>query len=297
MKKARRWSSLLKDAVLFLLGSALYAAGVTVFVSPNELVPGGVTGVALIVEYLLGLPAGMVILVINLPLLIAAFAVLGRDFAVRTLINTVLTSVMIDLSAPFIPIYQNDRMLAALFGGLCVGAGLGLIYMRGGTTGGTEIVARLLERRFPHIPIGRLLLIVDAVVISVGAVVFRDIDAVMYAAILVVVTSLILDQTLAGMDAGKMLLIQTDKPDEVSAQILTQIDRGVTRLSAVGGYSGRERPLLLCAVRRAEFHPLQQLVASIDPDAFVIILPTDWVYGKGFRTLSLTKRRKKREKK
>ena len=103
MKKARRWSSLLKDAVLFLLGSALYAAGVTVFVSPNELVPGGVTGVALIVEYLLGLPAGMVILVINLPLLVAAFAVLGRDFAVRTLINTVLSSVMIDLAAPFIP--------------------------------------------------------------------------------------------------------------------------------------------------------------------------------------------------
>lgn len=152
MKKAHRWSSLLKDAVLFLLGSALYAAGVTVFVSPNELVPGGVTGVALIVEYLLGLPAGMVILVINLPLLVAAFAVLGRDFAVRTLINTVLSSVMIDLAAPFIPTYQNDRMLAALFGGLCIGAGLGFIYMRGGTTGGTEIIARLLERRFPTSP-------------------------------------------------------------------------------------------------------------------------------------------------
>ena len=186
-------------------------------------------------------------------------------------------------------------MLAALFGGLCIGAGLGFISMRGGTTGGTEIIARLLERRFPHVPIGRLLLIVDAVVISIGAVVFRDIDAVMYAAILVVVTSLILDQTLAGMDAGKMLLIQTEKPDEVSAGILTQIDRGVTRLNAVGGYSGRERPMLLCAVRRAEFHPLQQLVAAIDPDAFVIILPTDWVYGKGFRSLTLTKRRKKRD--
>ena len=295
MRKTRRWQAILEDSALYLLGSALYAVGVNVFVSPNDLVPGGVIGIALIFNHLFGLPLGAVILAINLPLLIASWCLLGREFTLRTLVCTVVSSVLIDATAPFLPLYQNDRMLAALFGGLCSGAGLGLVYLRGGTTGGTEIVARLLERRFPHIPIGQLLLGVDAVVIVAGALVFRDIDAVMYAAILVLVTTVILDRVLAGMDAGKMLLIQTGKADEVTEKILAQIDRGVTRLAATGGFSGQERPMLLCAVRRAEFHPLQQLVAAIDPEAFIIILPTDWVYGKGFRRLAVTRRQKRKK--
>lgn len=293
MKSGKKWRSVCEDALLYLLGSALYAAGVNVFVSPNDLVPGGVTGIALVIDRLFGLPVGAVILCINLPLFFAAWRVLGREFTVRTLICTVLSSVMIDLSVPFIPVYQNDRLLAALFGGLCSGAGLGLIYLRGGTTGGTEIIARLLECRFPHIPIGRLLLIVDAVVIAFGAFVYRDVDAVMYAAILVAVTSTLIDRVLAGMDSGKMLLISTEHPETLTAEILSRIDRGVTRLTAYGGYSGQERPMLLCAVRRTEFYPLTQLVASLDPDAFVIILPTDWVYGNGFRRLPPTARRKR----
>ena len=293
MKKGGKLRTFLEDALLYLVGSALYAAGVNVFVSPNDLVPGGVTGIALVLDRLFDLPVGAVILCINLPLFLAAWRVLGREFTVRTLINTVLTSVFIDLSVSFLPVYQNDRLLAALFGGLCTGAGLGLIYLRGGTTGGTEIVARLLECLFPHIPIGRLLLIVDAAVIAFGAAVYRDVDAVMYAAILVAVTSILIDRVLAGMDAGKMLLISTEHPEELTAEILSRIDRGVTRLTAYGGYSGQERPMLLCAVRRTEFYPLTQLVASLDPDAFVIILPTDWVYGQGFRRLPPTAQRRR----
>lgn len=293
MSRIHHWRVYGEDALSYLLGGALFAVGVNVFITPNDLVPGGVTGIALIFNHLFGLPLGAVILGINVPMFLAAFGVLGRDFTVRTLINTILSSVLIDLSAPFLPLYENDRMLAALFGGLCTGAGLGFIYLRGGTTGGTEIVARLLERKFPHIPIGQLLLIVDVLVILLGAAVFRDVDAVLYAAILVAVSAMILDRVLAGMDAGKMLLIQTEKPREVAARILTQIDRGATLLSATGAYSGQVRPLLLCAVRRAEFHPLRQLVASIDPEAFLIIVPTDWVYGNGFRALPKPKPEKK----
>lgn len=292
MNNRKRLQNYILDGLFYVAGSLLYAAAVNVFVDPASLVPGGLTGVGLVFQYLFGLPVGVVMIVLNIPLFLIGWRLLGRSFFWRTAVCTLLTSVFIDLTAPFLPAYEGDRMLAALFGGLFSGVGLGLIYLRDATSGGTEIIARLLEIRFPSIPIGRLLLLVDAVVILGGAFVHKDADGVMYAAILVAVTTVIIDRILAGMDAGKLLMIQTNHPKEVTDGIFQHLDRGVTRLSATGGYSGEERPMLLCAVRKAEFHELQQLVARCDPEAFVIVLPADWVYGKGFRLLSSRKKKK-----
>lgn len=288
----KRMQKLILDGLFYAAGSLLYAAAVNVFVDPANLVPGGLTGVGLVFQHLFGLPVGMVMIALNIPLFLVGWRLLGRSFFWRTAVCTLLTSVFIDLTAPFLPAYEGDRMLAALFGGLFSGVGLGLIYLRDATSGGTEIIARLLEIRFPSIPIGRLLLIVDAVVILGGAFVHKDADGMMYAAILVAVTTVLIDRMLAGMDAGKLLMIQTSRPQEVTDAIFRHLDRGVTRLKATGGYSGEERPMLMCAVRKAEFHELQQIVAHCDPGAFVIVMPADWVYGEGFRLLSAHKKKK-----
>ena len=162
----RNWKRGLLDAGGYLLGSVLYALSVNIFTAPNHIAPGGVTGVSTLLNYLFQLPIGTMILVINLPLLLASWFRLGKAFTLRTAVVTLLSSLVIDGAAPFLPAFRGDTILVAVFGGVLAGTGLGLIFMRGATTGGSEIVARLLERKFHHIPIGRLILLVDALVVA-----------------------------------------------------------------------------------------------------------------------------------
>lgn len=222
------------DGGFYLLGSICYALSVNVFSAPNQIAPGGVTGVATLLNYAFHLPIGAMILVINLPLLIAAWRKCGVGFTVRTLIVTVLSSVVIDVTARFLPPFRGEMILVALFGGVLSGAGLGLIYMRGATTGGSEIVARLLERRLRHVPIGRLILLVDAVVVAVSALVYRQIESALYALILIFVSSLVMDAIVYGGEKGKMLLIMSRREELIARRILQQMGRGVTLLNATG---------------------------------------------------------------
>lgn len=212
----------------------LYALSVNIFTAPNQIAPGGVTGVATLFNFAWGLPIGTMILVINLPLLIASWFRLGKAFTIRTLIVTVLSSVVIDAAAPFLPPFRGDRMLVALFGGVLAGAGLGLIYMRGATTGGTEVVARLLERKFRHIPIGRLILLVDALVVAASALVYRNVESALYAMVLIFVSTSLMDALVYGGDKGKMLLIMSKKEREIADAVLDRMERGVTMLNATG---------------------------------------------------------------
>lgn len=255
-----------------------------IFTAPNQIAPGGVTGVATLFNFAWGLPIGTMILVINLPLLIASWFRLGKAFTIRTLIVTVLSSVVIDAAAPFLPPFRGDRMLVALFGGVLAGAGLGLIYMRGATTGGTEVVARLLERKFRHIPIGRLILLVDALVVAASALVYRNVESALYAMVLIFVSTSLMDALVYGGDKGKMLLIMSKKEREIADAVLDRMERGVTMLNATGAYTGGERRVLLCAVRRSEMYQLRSLVMDIDPGAFLIVVSTDEVLGEGFKT-------------
>ncbi len=272
------------DGGAYLLGSICYALSVNIFTAPNQIAPGGVTGASTLLNYLFHLPIGLMILVINIPLLLAAWRRLGKEFTVRTAVVTVLSSVIIDGAAPFLPAFRGDTILVALFGGVLAGAGLGLIYMRGATTGGSEIVARLLERKFRHIPIGRLILLVDAVVVGASAIVYRNVESALYAMVLIFVSSSVMDALVYGGDAGKMLLIMTKKEREVADRILAEMERGVTMLNATGAYTGDDRRVLLCAVRRSEVYKLRTLVADLDPDAFIIVASTDEVLGEGFKT-------------
>ena len=280
----RNWKRGLLDAGGYLLGSVLYALSVNIFTAPNHIAPGGVTGVSTLLNYLFQLPIGTMILVINLPLLLASWFRLGKAFTLRTAVVTLLSSLVIDGAAPFLPAFRGDTILVAVFGGVLAGTGLGLNFMRGATTGGSEIVARLLERKFHHIPIGRLILLVDALVVAASAVVYGNIESALYAMVMIFVSSSMMDALVYGADKGKMLLIMTRKEREIADAVLEKMKRGVTMLNATGAYTGGEKRVLLCAVRRSEMYQLRTLVQDLDPSAFMIVVSTDEVLGEGFKT-------------
>ena len=286
MDKTHPWKRTALDGLFYVLGSALYALSVNIFTAPNQIAPGGVTGIATLLNFVWGAPIGAMILLVNLPLLIAAWFRLGKAFTVRTLIVTILSSVVIDATAPFLPPFQGDKMLVALFGGVLAGAGLGLIYMRGATTGGTEVVARLLERKFRHIPIGRLILLVDALVVAASALVYRNVETALYAMVLIFVSTSLMDALVYGGAKGKMLLIMSRRERKIAAEVLERMERGVTILNATGAYTGGEQRVLLCAVRRSEMYQLRSIVTDIDPSAFMIVVSTDEVLGEGFKVPS-----------
>ncbi len=257
---------------------------VNCFSAPNRIAPGGVTGIATVLHVLVpSLPIGFTILAMNVPLLIMARLKISRAFAVRTVTCTVISTVVIDVSARFLPVYRGDLFLASVMGGVLAGVGLGLIFLRGGSTGGTEIVARLLERRFPHIPIGRLMLVVDAVVIAVAALVFGNVESAMYAVVMVFVISVLVDTLVYGGRGGKLVLIFSEQYQTITKAVLEQLNCGVTKLHSQGGYTCEERDVLLCAIRRTQVYALRRLVARLDPAAFLVITSAEEVFGKGFQ--------------
>ena len=276
----RRWSL---DMAFYLLGCVLYAAAINCLTVPNQLVPGGVTGVATLLNFLFHIPVGIAIVLMNLPLFVASWRKLGREFTLRTMLVTTLSSAIIDLTAPFLPVFTGDMVLTALFGGVLSGAGLGLSFMRGATTGGSEIAARLLERKLHHIPIGRLILLVDAVVVIIAAIVYRNVESALYAMVLIYVSTSVMDGLIYGSEKGKMLLIMTKQEQAVTQKILEVMARGVTKLNATGAYTGDQQQVLLCAVRRSEVYQLRLLVQESDPNAFIIVVSTDEVLGEGFK--------------
>lgn len=286
IRRRRVAKELSLDALFYLVGCFLYASSVNIFTAPNDIAPGGVTGIATMLNHLFGLPIGVTMWVINVPLFVAAWIWLGREFTVRTLIATTLSSVIIDVNTLWMPAFtpgDGNLILVSLFGGVMAGLGLALIYMRGATTGGTEIMARLLERKFRHIPIGRLLFIVDAVVVVASIFVYGKLETPLYAVIVIFVTGLVIDHVVYGADEGKMMMIVSAQYQAVSAAIMQELGRGVTQLEARGAYTGDERPVLLCAVRKTEAYRLRRLVYRIDPAAFIVVLSTDEVLGEGFK--------------
>lgn len=279
-----------KDILLNLgcdiAGSFLFAVAVQCFTSSNQIAPGGVTGISTILNYLFNLPIGILIFVLNVPLLAVGFKYFGKNFTLRTLVTIFIQSVMVDLCALFLPVYTGNKLLAALFGGIVMGAGLGLIFMRGSTTGGTDIVSRLLQRRFPHLQLGRTIFMCDLVVILLSAIAYRSIDSALYAIVTIFASSKIVDGILYGMDQGKLVYVFSSKSEQIAKDIITEVDRGVTLLDARGGYSGKETNVILCAVRNSEYHSLKEIAHRHDPNAFIIVTGTSEVRGEGFKAIN-----------
>ncbi len=285
VKNRERAYEIAKDMFFFLLGSALYSVSVAVFTAPNKIAPGGLTGIATILYYIIHTPVGTTMFVLNIPLFVLGFRHIGVKFIGRTVICTAMVSVMTDMMS-VLPAYRSNLLLAVLYGGVLSGAGLGLIFLRGATTGGSDVASRLLRIRFPHIPMGRMMLLLDMAIIGVSAIVFRSLDSALYAIICSFTSSRVIDSILYGADTGRMALVISDQNDAIARQVLDHMERGVTLLKGKGVYTGRERDVLMCAVRRPEAAKLRNIIRQTDPAAFVIMCEAGEVIGEGFTPIT-----------
>ena len=281
MKKTKV-SDILKNNGMWIIGCILYSIGVNSFAVPSSIAQSGVTGVAVILNHLFSVPVGTVNLLLNIPLLILMWIFLGKKLVARTLWVTVLLSAALDLIAMFIPVYTGDKILASLFCGLLQGSGLGLIMITGATSGGTDIVARLVHKFFPHITIGRVVMLADAVIIAAGMLVFGSIETGLYAIIVIFVSTKVIDSMIYGTGNGKMLMVVTDKADEVSKAIISSSRRGVSIIPAVGAYTGESKNVLICVARKHEISGIIKTIKSIDDKTFIIVSEANEILGEGF---------------
>lgn len=265
-----------------IIGSFLYAAGFQFFLYPNAIATGGVTGVAMIVNYLSGFPVGVMTLIINIPLFAFSWKKFGLKFIIASLAGTVLTSVFVDLLATLPVEITHEPLLGAIYGGLIKGLGLGLVYHTGATTGGVDIVAKFLRRKYQHINFSTFILGLDVVVIVAFAVIFRRYDSAMYAIICMFIISRVVDLVLYGAINSKVCYIITDESVRVKDAIISDLGRGVTFLHGEGAWSGQEKDIILCVIKQNQIVELKKLVQDIDGKAFMIVSDSREVFGEGF---------------
>jgi uncharacterized membrane-anchored protein YitT (DUF2179 family) len=262
-------------------GSLITALGLVLFLVPNKIAAGGVSGLATILHYLLGWPVGLTMFALNIPLFLAGLKVLGWNFGLKTLYGTVTLSLFTDGLALWLHAPTANALLASIYGGLLCGVGLGVVFRYGGSTGGTDLAA-LLFRHFLRISTGIGLLIVDALVIGLAGLTF-NIELALYALLALFLTSRAIDTIQEGGGYAKAVIIISDYADTIARQVMEQLDRGVTGLAGRGLYTRQEREVLLVVVQRSEVSRLKDLVATIDPRAFVIVSNIHEVLGEGFR--------------
>ncbi len=281
-----RWLSSYPVDVLFIfLGTAIYAFGIYAFTVPNQIAPGGVTGLATVINAFTGIKIGTIVTVFNVPLLIFGFTKLGKRFLLNTLLSTVFFNLLYDYIYPFLPNYRGNTLLAAIFGGLFIGLGIAIVFMRGGSTGGMDIVNKAVQVKKPHISLGKISFITDLIVISIAAVSFRSLESALYAVIAMFVSSKTIDALIYGTNVGKMVLIVSSKSEEIAKLIVSDLFRGCTIVDAHGAYSGQSKKVLLCACKNVEFYNLKHIVKRLDPRAFMIVSEAGEVFGEGFSSI------------
>ncbi len=275
------------DLLFFAGGSLIYGISVNMFTAPNQIAPGGITGLSTLLNHLFGTPIGTVSFLMNLPLFFWALMSVGYKLLLKTFVATFMTSAAIDLMGLVIAPYRGDLLLASLFGGVLEGLGLSLVFIRGGTTGGSDLIARLLGRYVPHLSMAKLMMCLDVMVVTASAIVYQSIESAMYAVVVLFVSSRVIDALLYGTDVGtgKVFYIISEKNREIADQILKEMDRGVTFLEGRGGFTGNSCELLLCAVRRFEVSRVKSIIHHWDPKAFWIIGEAGEITGEGFRQL------------
>ena len=273
----------LTDVVFAIIGSALVGAALSIFVAPNDIAPGGVSGLAIALAYITPIRVSIWTLALNIPLLLCAWRILGRRALIFTLISTVLLSVFIDLSEAFLPSYTNNPLLAACCGGVIAGLGIGLLFLRGISTGGTDLLALLLKRVFPNVPSGTLLMVIDATVVAIAVLIFRDIEVALYSAITIFITSKIVDAMAQGVDYAKVIYVVTARGDKVTEVLNTYTDRGCTIIPAFGGYTKDNKQVVITVTRRNVLSQTLRLIKQTDPAAFTFVMDSTEVHGEGFK--------------
>lgn len=278
---AKKWSI---DILIDILGGIFIALGTYNFAAAAEFPMVGVNGIALIFYQLWGLPIGRTAMLLNIPIAVFCFKVLGRRFFLRSVRTILITSFLMDYAAPLFPVYEGDRMLAAICTGILSGLGFALIYMRDSSTGGADFIILSLKALHPHLTIGKISFAMDAVIVLLGVmIVSKDIDSLIYGIIISFLLSTMVDKVMYGISAGKLTLIVTEHSREVAEKIDQATGRGATFLKAQGSYSGENKDVVMCACNNKQMYGIRSVVKEIDPDSFIIIMESNEVLGEGFK--------------
>ena len=285
------WSErIYKQVIPFLietLGGFLVAVSIDSFAVNGEFPLTGFSGIAMIFNRLLGMPIGVTILLLNVPLAFLCYRLLGRHFFLRSIRCMVISSFFIDYVGPLLPAYQGDRLLAALCTGVIMGVGYGLIYLQNSSTGGADFVVMSLKVLRPHLSLGKIIFLTDFVIVMVGGILFGDVDGIIYGLIINFIFSVVIDKVMYGANAGKLTLIVTEHGARISQTIEDTCHRGSTRLTAFGGYKGEDKQVVMCACSDKQMYGVQQAVKAADPASFMVVLESNEVHGEGFRYLQM----------
>ena len=265
-----------------VIGCVIGAAAYPTFLDPGKIAPGGLTGVAMILKHLWGWDIGITSLVLNVPLFIIGYKAMGRVFAFRSLVATILFSLMID----FLPLREItvEPILGTIYGGILLGIGLGFILRGGATTGGTDMCARLVHKYLPFLSVGMFLFLIDCVVV-IAAWIFIGSSEALYALICIFVSGKAVDMVMLGLSGNKACFVITDAWEQVSSRIMNEMERGVTQLTAKGAYTGKDRPVVLCVLPPQEVTRLKEIVRKEDERAFMFVTEAHEALGEGFSSL------------
>lgn len=281
----RKWYKKIFPYVGILLGTFLMALGLMFFLEPNTIAPGGITGLAIVIQKVTGIPIDVTNLAVNIPLFIVGLITLGRAFGVKTAFGTATLSIFIRI---LIIIFgdninaTNDLLLASIFGGVILGIGIGLVFISGGTTGGTDLGGAILNKYFPGLSTAKLMMIIDLIIVATAGIVNKNIETSLYSIISLYILVKVADFIVEGLNYSKAFYIITDYSEEISNEIIQNLNRGATALKGKGMYTGRDRDVLLCVVNRAQVVKLKQIVYGIDNRAFIMVTTIHEVLGEGF---------------
>lgn len=274
----------IKQLLIIFVASAVYAAGVSLFLDPNNLAPGGVTGISVILNRLSGIPTGTLYFLINVPIMLLGLWKFGVRFIARTAFSIVCTSTFTNVLSYYEPL-TREPLLAAAAGSVLVATGIGFVFKAGATTGGTDIIIKVLRRKSPHLKTGFLFLVTDFCIVFLSGFVFHDIDTVLYALLSVIIMGKVLDYVLYGSDEARMVFVIAQNHRAIADRLIREIDTGVTYLHGTGGYSRKDKEILMCVVRKQQAPRIEDVVRQEDAKAFMIVTSATEIFGEGYKSL------------
>jgi len=279
-------SDFLKDSIVIIIGAIAYAAGLCIFAAPSHMLSGGASGIATVINSFFGVGIGLGTFLVNVPIFIATYFICGKRYTLRTVWCCLLFSAVIDTFDALVAFeYVGDKLLCALYGGLLMGAGLYVIMMRSIVTGGSDLLAYLIQRKHPAYSISTLVMIIDGIIVIGGAIAYQSADSALYSVLLTIILTLTLDTLLRGRSHGGVHFILSQDADKIIERIDKELGRGATIIDAKGSYTGESKKMIMCAVSKRQSPYLRRIIYDVDPSAFVIIGNAESVYGEGFATV------------
>lgn len=274
---------MVKKYAIITAAAFLYAAGVSLFTDPNNMAPGGVTGISIILSRFIPISTGTLIFLINVPILIYAVWKFGHELTISSIYAILLISILTNWLEPF-GAATDDILLAALVGGSLTAVSVGVIFRAGATTGGMDIIVKALRLRFPHLRTGKIFFLTDALVVTLSGILFRDVNAALYAAISAITTSFVMDIVLYGRDEAKLLYIISSQADRIAERMMAELAVGVTYINGQGAYSGDNKKVILCVVKKPVSPRAEEIVRQEDSESFMIITSASEVFGEGYKS-------------